>query len=110
IDTLIIKNSVSIGNMGQNWKWGGYTSPNNTTFVNNLTVGNCNRMSEPLPGAPANYNQFLTGFCRASGMVLGSNISAGSTWTIANSTWITYQPTSFFINCAPTSPCTSRIN
>ena len=99
IATLVIKNSVSIGNMGQDWKWGGNTSPNNTTFTNNLTVGNCNRMSQPLPGAPANYNQYLSLFCRAAGMVLGSAIPAGSTWTIANNTWVTYQPTSFYIAC-----------
>jgi hypothetical protein len=112
ISTLTITNSSSIGNMGQDWKWGGNSVPNNTTFINNLTVGNCNRMSQPLPGAPSNYNQYLTGFCRASGMVLGSAIPAGSTWTIANNTWVTYQPTSFYIAC-PTGisgPCPSTVN
>jgi len=111
ISTLTITNSISIGNMGQNWKWGGNTSPNNTTFTNNLTVGNCLRMSQPLPGAPSNYNQYLTGFCRAAGNVVASVIPAGSTWLIANNSWVTYQPTIFDIACpVGVSPCTSTVN
>jgi hypothetical protein len=110
ITNLTITNSTSIGNMGQNWKWGGKSVPATVTFTNNLTVGNCNRMSQPLPGAPANYNQHLSLFCRASGMVLGSIIPAGSTWTIANNTWVTYQPTSFEIACPGKVPCPSTVN
>ncbi len=111
ITTLTITNSTSIGNMGQNWKWGGKNVPATVTFTNNLTVGNCNRMSKPLPGAPENYNQHLSLFCRASGMLLGSNISTGSTWTIANNSWVTYQPTTFYIACSVGGgPCPSTIN
>ena len=109
--TLTVTNSTSIGNMGQDWKWGGDAVPSTVTFTNNLTVGNCNRMSQPLPGAPANYNQFLTGFCRASGMVAAAVIPSGSTWTIANNTWVMYQPTSFYLAC-PTGvagPCPSTV-
>jgi hypothetical protein len=111
ISTLTITNSTSIGNMGQNWKWGGNTAPNNTTFTNNLTVGNCLRMSQPLPGAPSNYNQYLTGFCRAAGNVVASVIPTGSTWLIANNSWVTYQPTIFDIACpVGVTPCTSTVN
>ena len=110
ITNLTITNSTSIGNMGQSWKWGGRSVPATVTFTNNLTVANCNRMSQPLPGAPSNYNQHLTLFCRASGMVVGSAIPAGSTWTIANSTWITYQPTTFYIACPVQGPCPSTVN
>jgi hypothetical protein len=111
ISTLTITNSTSIGNMGQDWKWGGSTSPNNTTFLNNLTIGNCLRMSQPLPGAPSNYNQYLTGFCRAAGNVVASVIPAGSTWLIANNTWVTYQPTIFDIACPiGSAPCSSTVN
>jgi hypothetical protein len=110
ITNLTITNSTSIGNMGQSWKWGGRSVPATVTFTNNLTVANCNRMSQPLPGAPANYNQHLTLFCRAAGMVVGSAIPAGSTWTIANSTWITYQPTTFYIACPVQGPCPSTVN
>jgi hypothetical protein len=99
VSNLSITNSVAIGNMGQSWKWGGYTSPNNTTFTNNLTVGNCMRMSQPMPGAPSTYNMYLSGFCRAAGNVVASDIPAGSTWLIANNTWVTSQPTVFDIAC-----------
>jgi hypothetical protein len=110
--TLTITNSESIGNMGQDWKWGGYSVPTTVTFLNNLTVANCNRLSKPMPGAPSNYNQYLSGFCRASGMAFGIVIPSGSTWTIANNTLVTYQPTVFNIAC-PTGvpgPCPSTVN
>jgi len=111
IGTLSVTNSESIGNMGQDWKWGGNTSPNNTTFINNLTVGNCNRMSQPMTGAPSTYNQYLTGFCRAAGNVVASVIPAGSTWVIANNTWVTYQPTTFDIACpVGRAPCASTVD
>jgi hypothetical protein len=110
INTLSITNSEAIGNMGQSWKWGGLNQPNNVTFTNNLTVGNCNRMSQPITGAPANYNQFLSGFCRAAGNVLASDISTGSTWTLANNTFVTYQPTIMDIACPiGYSPCPSTV-
>jgi hypothetical protein len=111
VTNLTITNSTSIGNMGQSWKWGGKAVPTTVTFTNNLTVGNCNRMSQPLPGAPSNYNKHLSLFCRASGMVVGSVIPAGSRWTIANSTWVTYQPTTFDLSCpGGVGPCPSTVN
>jgi hypothetical protein len=99
ITSLTITNSESIGNMGQDWKWGGSTIPTNVLFANNLTIGNCSRLSQPFPGAPANYNQFLTGFCRASGMMFAGVVPTGSTWLIADNTFISYQPTVFVIAC-----------
>ena len=49
IGRLTITNSQSYGNMGQQWKWG--AMPNSTTvFENNITIGNCLRMTAPLPG------------------------------------------------------------
>lgn len=112
VTNLTIKNSTAIGNMGQSWKWGGNSVPTTVSFTNNLTVGNCTRMSQPLPGAPANYNQYLTGFCRAAGMMTAGVIPSGSTWTIANNTWVTYQPTSFYFACPGQvpGPCPSTIN
>ena len=111
--TLTITNSESIGNMGQDWKWGGNSVPTTVTFTNNLTVGNCNRLSQPMPGAPSNYNQYLSGFCRASGMMFAGVIPSGSTWTIANNSFVTYQPTAFVIACpGPTGAgtCPSTVN
>jgi hypothetical protein len=110
--TLTITNSESIGNMGQSWKWGGNTIPTTVTFINNLTVANCNRLSQPMTGAPSGYNQYLTGFCRAAGNVFGIVIPSGSTWTMANNTLVTYQPTIFDIACpgAVPGPCPSTVN
>jgi Putative Ig domain len=108
--TLSITNSEAIGNEGQSWKWGGSPVPTTVTFLNNLTVGNCNRLSQPFPGAPSNYNQYLAGFCRAAGNVLASDIPTGSNWLIANNTWVTYQPTVFDIACPGYSPCTSTVD
>ncbi len=67
IANLKITNSRSVGNMGQQWKWGG--APDSTiTFENNLAVGNCNRMSQQLPGASQNF---------ASVQITGYSISHG---------------------------------
>jgi hypothetical protein len=113
ITALTITNSESIGNMGQDWKWGGNTVPTTVTFTNNLTVGNCSRLRQPMPGAPSNYNQYLVGFCRASGMMFAGVIPSGSTWTIANNSFVTYQPTVFVIACpGPTGAgtCPSTVN
>ncbi len=110
VTNLTITNSTSIGNMGQDWKWGGNTVPTTVNFTNNRTIGNCNRMSQPLPGAPSNYNQYLSGFCRAAGNLFGVVVPSGSTWTIGNNTTITYQPTTFDLSCpAGLSPCPSTI-
>jgi len=104
IKTLLIEDSESIGNMGQQWKW--TNTPNaSTTFVNNLTVGNCNRMSAPMPGAPSNYNQYLTLFCRAAGDVFSFSSNANSTVLLANNTVIAYSNTVFDMNCVVSDGC-----
>ena len=101
---LSITNSESYGNMGQQWKWG--ATPNSTTlFENNLTVGNCNRLSAPMPGAPSNYNQYLGLFCRAAGDVFSFYSAANSTVLFANNTVVSYSQTVFDMNCAPTGTC-----
>jgi hypothetical protein len=106
IGYLKITNSESYGNMGQQWKWG--TSPGSTTiFENNLTVGNCQRLSEPIPGAPPGYNRQLTGFCRASGDVFSFFTAANSTVLLANNTTVSYSPTIFDLSCQQTNACNS---
>jgi len=70
IKALTVTNSVSIGNMGAQWKWG--QAPNGTIlFQNNLTVTNCYRQTSALPGAVQNFNSstglvgsYLSDFCR----------------------------------------------
>ena len=73
IDTLRITNSVAMGNMGAQWKWAGNIN-STILFQNNLTVTNCIRMAETVPGAAQNFNQstglagsYLSNFCRAGG-------------------------------------------
>jgi hypothetical protein len=113
IANLTIQDSESIGNMGQNWKWGGLAVPTTVLFTNNLTSGNCNRLSQPFPGAPVGYNKYLTGFCRAAGNLFGVAITSGSTWLIADNSFVTYQPTIFDIACplplATYAPCPSTV-
>jgi hypothetical protein len=106
IASLKITSSESYGNMGQQWKWG--TSPGSTTiFENNLTVGNCRRMSEPLPGAPPGYNRYLSGFCRAAGDVLSFFTAANSTVLFANNTTVGYSATMFDLSCERSNACNS---
>jgi hypothetical protein len=93
--------------MGQQWKWGAATVPSNTTFINNLTVGNCNRMSASLPGAPSNYNKYLTGFCRASGDVFAFVTPTNSHVLMANNTVVAYSSTVFDLACLPVNTCGS---
>jgi hypothetical protein len=107
ITNLVIENSESIGNMGQQWKWGGSTVPTNTTFINNLTVGNCDRMSASLPGAPSTYNKYLSGFCRASGDVFAFVTPRNSRLLIANNTVVAYSATVFDLACQPADSCAS---
>ena len=106
IHNLRITNSQSYGNMGQQWKWG--MDPHSTTvFENNLTVGNCRRMAEPLPGAPVGYNAHLSDFCRAAGDIFGVINAAQSTVTFANNTTVGYSATIFDLGCERSAPCDS---
>ena len=103
---LKITNSDSYGNMGQQWKWG--ASPGSTAiFENNLTVGNCRRMAEPLPGAPPGYNRHLSGFCRAAGDVFSFYTAANSTVLFANNTTVGYSATMFDLACQVPGTCGS---
>jgi len=106
IHYLKIANSASYGNMGQQWKWG--SSPGSTTiFQNNLTVGNCRRMAEPMPGAPPDYNRNLTGFCRAAGDIFGFFSAANSTVLFSNNTTVGYSATVFDVSCQASNACGS---
>jgi len=106
VSHLSITNSESYGNMGQQWKWGA-TPHSDTVFENNLTIGNCLRMSEPLPGAPRNYNQHLSLFCRAAGDIFSFFSAANSTVLFANNTTVGYSATMIDLNCTPSNTCGS---
>jgi hypothetical protein len=106
VSHLTIINSESIGNMGQQWKWGG-TPGSTTIFQNNLTVGNCQRMSEPIPGAPAGFNRHLSDFCRAAGDIFSFFSAPNSTVLFSNDTTVGYSATMFDLNCRPENSCKS---
>jgi hypothetical protein len=107
ITNLSIINSKSIGNMGQQWKWN--NTPHATTvFEDNITVGNCARMSQPLPGAGQSFAKssglpgaYLTDFCRAAGDTFSFSSQANSHVLLAGNTIVSTSATIFDINCGP---------
>ncbi len=106
IHYLKITNSESYGNMGQQWKWG--NQPGGTTiFENNLTVGNCHRMAEPIPGANPGFNQKLSLFCRAAGDIFSFYGAANGTVLFADNTTVGYSDTTFDLNCQSPNACGS---
>ena len=107
IKTLIITNSTSIGNMGQQWKWGGQVN-STVLFQNNLTVGNCARMSELIPGAAQIFAQssglpgsYLSDFCRAAGDTMDILTQVGSTNNFYGNTVVMADSTGIDYNCGP---------
>jgi hypothetical protein len=120
LKNLSVTNSMFVGNMGQQGKWG--MQPNSSTvFTNNVFVGNCNRMSQQLPGAAQNFSinsglpgSYLSNFCRAAGTVFDYFSDANSTVLFANNTFVTYSPTVFDFGCATggcgTSPYVMKNN
>jgi hypothetical protein len=111
LNNLSLTNSTWIGNMGQQGKWG--LNPNSSTVItNNLFVGNCNRMSDALPGAAQNFNvstglpgSYLSLYCRAAGTVFDYFSDANSTVLFANNTIVTYSPTFFDFGCGTVGGC-----
>ena len=109
IKTLVVTNSQSYGNMGAQWKWN--NTPNAVTyFANNLTVGNCIRMSVPLPGAPQGYDiksgkggAYLSDYCRAAGNTVAINSQQNSSVSFYNNTFVDYIETVFLLGCGPSN-------
>jgi hypothetical protein len=73
IANLDIQDSVSVGSMGAEWKWAATTN-STVLFQNNLTVTNCTRLEEIIPGAAYNFEQtngnpgaHLATYCRGGG-------------------------------------------
>jgi len=111
IHNISLTNSIWVGNMGQNGKWG-QDKDAKFLFQNNLMVGDCMRMSEQLPGAAQNFNQstrlggsYLSNFCRAAGDMFAYFADAGSSVNFNNNTFLTYQPTVFDLNCNTSGAC-----
>jgi len=104
ITYLTVTDSASYGNMGQQWKWG--ATPNSTTvFENNITVGNCMRLSQAMPGASSSFNKYLSLYCRAAGDVFSFYGNPSSTLLFANNTTVAYSATMFDLNCGTEGKC-----
>ncbi len=109
VKTLTVTNSQSYGNMGAQWKWN--NTPGATTiFENNLTVGNCARFTEPIPGATHSFalashlpGAYLSSFCRAGGNTVAINSQQNSRVLFANNTFVDYLDTVFLLSCGPVS-------
>ena len=99
IKNLSVTNSSFYGNMGQQGKWG--TTQNATTlFQNNLFIGNCERMSDQLPGAAQNFNvssglpgSNLSLFCRAAGDLFDYFSDLNSSVHFYGNTFVGYNAT-----------------
>lgn len=113
IGKLTITDSLSYGNMGEQWKWG--MAPNSTlVFTNSLAIGNCDRLAEQLPGAVASFNQTnagtyggaqLTDYCRAAGDVFSFYSAPGGTVLFGNNTVIAYNAVIFDLGCQMSGGC-----
>ena len=107
IHTLTITNSTSYGNMGAQWKW--INGPGGTvTFKNNVTIGNCARFQEPIPGAAHSFalssklpGAYLSDYCRAGGNTVAINSQQNSHVLFAHNTFVDYLDTVFLLSCGP---------
>lgn len=81
--SVTFTNSLVYGNMGAGYKVGPEAS---ITIRNNLSVGNCRRLSAAMSGAPSGYNSRLSDFCRAAGDQSGVNFVSSAVATAGNFT------------------------
>ena len=98
--TLTLTNNLAYGCQGASFKWG--SNFLNVTAQNNIAISNCARMSAPLSGAPATYNQYLSLFCR-SGDATSFNFLNGGVAVVENNTFIGTPSIMFDIDCTDTS-------
>ena len=93
---IAVTNSISVGNLGQQWKMG---AMQHVVFRDNVTVHNCSRLSAPFPGAPADYNKHLSLFCRASGDGIAFATVDGGSYVFQNNSYVGYGTTSYDFSC-----------
>ena len=94
---ISVTNSRSYGNMGQQWKMG---PMHRVVFENNVTVHNCRRMSEAMPGASEGYHRYLSLFCRAAGDGIAFSVNDDGTYIFRNNSFAGYGAVSYDINCS----------
>lgn len=100
--TIKITRSKSYGNMGQQVKLGDTA---NSILQNNFIVHNCQRLSQPFPGAPSTYNANLSNFCRASGDGIVVDLSGAGNARVENNTFVGYGSTTMDVRCGVDGPC-----
>jgi hypothetical protein len=93
---ITVTNSVSYGNMGQQWKMG---TMKRVVFQNNLTVNNCRRMSAPIEGAQDRYHRDLSLFCRAGGDGIVFSVTDGGTYIFQHNSFAGYGGSSYDVTC-----------
>jgi len=99
---MTITNSTAYANNGGTFKWGANETP--AVLMNNLVMGNCLRMSQPIEGTPDGYNKHLGDFCRA-GDNLSFNLRSGASASLLNNTIVGYEPGMFDIDCWDSVNC-----
>ncbi len=102
--TISFTNSLMYGNMGGTYKIG----PNyRMTLTNDLSLGNCKRMSAAIGDVPSTFNASLSDFCRA-GDQMGANFYAGasaadSVLDYEFNTFVGYESTTIDVQCSGAS-------
>jgi len=109
IRNLLVVNSESYGNMGAQWKWNN-TPDAKTVFRNNLTIGNCSRFAEMIPGAIHSFAKssgapgaFLSDFCRAGGNTVAINSQSNALVRFDHNSFVNYINTVFLLGCGPSN-------
>jgi hypothetical protein len=72
------------------------------SYIFSPSVGNCQRMSAPIPGAPSTFNDFLSLWCRAAGDQIAGGFWSNDypeAWVVRSSTITGYSPAFLDIEC-----------
>ena len=107
--SMTVTRTLAYGNMGQQIKVGGASG----TATNNLIVGNCTALRQPIPGTPPSFNAKLSLFCRAGDGATLLTVGPDTLLTFTHNTIYTAGAVAVEIECDNLKgPCdsTSRID
>jgi hypothetical protein len=97
MNSLIITNSQSYGNDGQQFKIG---SGRNVIFRNNFTLHNCQRIGQAIGDEPASAILPGVGLCRAAGDGIAIAFDGQGNDIFQNNTYVGYGSTSYDMMCS----------
>ena len=106
VHKLRITNSLSYGNNGGQFKWGSNFA--DAVFANNVAIGNCTRLSQPIAGAQPGFDAHLADYCRAYDAI-SFDFRQGGRAVMENNTIVSYSPTTIDISCWDASCSKSTI-